>query len=437
MSALARYFNFFEKKVYGYDKTSTTLTTKLEEEGIEIHFKESLKLLTELAKKPEETLFVYTPAISEENIELIFIRQKKISIRKRSEVLGMIASTGDCIAIAGTHGKTTTSSMVAHIFTHSGFGCNAFVGGIMTNYQSNLLLDNSSSTYVIEADEFDRSFLALHPNLAVITSMDADHLDIYGETKELEKSFNLFAQQIKENGALIIKEELKENVDISANKESYSIVEKATYQAKNIRIIDGYYHFDFHHNQKNIYNIRLGLAGRHNVENAVAAVAIATKRNIDPEKIKKALESYRGVKRRFERVYTSDKVVFIDDYAHHPTELTATIQSVKEIYPNKKITGIFQPHLYSRTRDFIDEFVQSIDLLDDIILLPIYPAREKPITGIDSQLILNKLKTESKTLMDKSELLYELKGRHIEVLLTLGAGDIDTLVLPIKKIIDQ
>jgi len=433
MSALARYFNQTEKRVIGYDKTSTTLTQSLENEGISVHYSEDIEKIKEL--NPEETLFIYTPAIPNTHQELVYLRKQSIKVHKRSEVLGIIAATGRCIAVAGTHGKTTTSSIIAHILTHSGYGCNAFIGGIMTNYESNIIIDPTSKTFVVEADEFDRSFLALTPDISIITSMDADHLDIYGKAEELEKSFDLFAKKTKQSGHLIIKKELAKKVTLEADKSSYYLEEKADFYGNNIHIIEGKYHFDFIGNNQIIKGIELGLPGRHNVENAVAAITAVTHLGLDPQKIKKALADYKGVKRRFERIYSSDNVVFIDDYAHHPTELTACIKSVKEIYPNKKITGIFQPHLYSRTRDFADEFAQSLDLLDDTILLPIYPARETPIPGIDSQLILNKLKTTSKKLVEKSELLYELKYHDFDILLTLGAGDIDALVLPIKQIL--
>lgn len=433
MSALARYFHQVGKRVLGYDKTATALTKKLEEEGLDIHYDENVQEIETLDSS--ETLFIYTPAIPATHRELVYLQSKNIKIYKRSEVLGMISATGKCIAVAGTHGKTTTSSIIAHILQHSGYGCNAFIGGIMTNYNSNIIINPKSNTFVVEADEFDRSFLALSPDLSIITSMDADHLDIYGEAEELERSFELFAKKTKPSGQLIIKKELANKVTIEVTKSTYSLDETATFWGENIQIKDGKYHFDFTYNDIIIKDIKLGLPGRHNVENAVAAIAIAKLLSIDSQKIKNALADYQGVKRRFERIYSTDNVLFIDDYAHHPTELLACIKSVQEIYPNKKITGIFQPHLYTRTRDFADEFAQSLDLLDDIILLPIYPARERPLPGIDSQLILNKLKTRSKKLVEKSELLYELKSHNFDILLTLGAGDIDALVLPIKQIL--
>lgn len=433
MSALARYFNQIGKQVFGYDKTTSDLTEKLESEGISIHYEETVSIINTL--NTEETLFIYTPAIPNDNSELTFIQNQNNKIYKRSEVLGLISDGGKCIAVAGTHGKTTTSSIIAHILTESGYGCNAFIGGIMTNYDSNLIVDSKSKTFVVEADEFDRSFLALNPDIAIITSMDADHLDIYGKAEELEKSFQLFTENIRENGELIIQNSLIEKINISDKKTGYSLEKNAEARAENIRIVEGNYMFNFIDKSIEIMDIKLGLAGRHNVENAVAAISVANSLQIDSKKIKNSLATYKGVKRRFEKIYSSDNVVFIDDYAHHPTELTACINSVKEIYPNKRILGVFQPHLYTRTRDFSTEFAQSLDLLDSIILLPIYPAREKPIEGVHSQLILNKITNTTKTIVEKSKILDELKKQKFDILLTLGAGDIDRLVLPIKNIL--
>ncbi len=435
MSALARYFNQTGKRVLGYDKTATPLTETLVSEGISIHYQENTATIKQLSI--EDTLFVYTPAIQPTNKELHYLRENNIPIYKRSQVLGMISSTGQCIAVAGTHGKTTTSSIIAHILNDTGYGCNAFIGGIMTNYNSNIIINPNANTFVVEADEYDRSFLHLSPDTAIITSMDADHLDIYGEAKELEKSFHLFTKKIRPKGRLIAQEKIVNRLPDTSKKKSYGLVKNADYSAQNIRIVEGKYCFDFVSKNHHIDNISFGLPGRHNVENATAAIATSINIGIEPQAIKKALASYQGVKRRFERIYSSDNVVFIDDYAHHPTELTACITSAKEIFPEKKITGIFQPHLYSRTRDFANQFAQSLDLLDDIILLPIYPAREKPIPGIDSQLILNKITKTTKIIVEKSELLYELKKHDFDILLTLGAGDIDSLIKPIKQVISR
>ena len=439
MSALARYFYASGKYVSGYDKTPTTLTDELIEEGIVINFEDTIEAISDKIIDIEEkdrVLIVYTPAVPKGNNQLNHFLSNDYSVKKRSEVLGEITRNSFTIAVAGTHGKTTTSSLLAHIFKNSGTDCQAFLGGITINYNSNLILSDRSSEHtvtIVEADEYDRSFLTLHPDIAIVTSMDADHLDIYGEAKFLEDSFNLFAGQVRDKGVIIYKENLPLKTSLKTQNFKYSIKSAADHYAHNIRIEEGCFVFDFKSSRSDINNIQFNMPGRHNVENAVAASAAALFAGIKPEKIKAALESFKGVRRRFEYIIKSEKLVFIDDYAHHPEELKACITAVKELYPNKRITGVFQPHLYSRTRDFADGFAESLDLLDECILLDIYPAREVPIEGVSSNMLLQKMKNSNKKLIQKESLIQELKNMKPEVLLTLGAGDIDKLVQPIGK----
>lgn len=444
MSALARYFHAKGKQVMGYDRTSTPLTTELEAQGIAIHFDDAVDEIPALVKltSKENVLVVMTPAIPKDSHEWLWLRENNFNIMKRSQVLGAIAESCKTIAVAGTHGKTTTSALIAHILTASGVGCNAFLGGISTNYNTNLLLSKSAEWTVVEADEFDRSFLTLSPALAIITSMDADHLDIYGTHEYMVESYNLFAQRVVEGGHLVAKKHLPlPNSNARFTISNYSISEHAEYFASNIRIENGDYMFDMQAvsgngaSAQHFSGLKLGLAGRHNVENAVAAIAVCLMAGVGADKIGEALSTFRGVKRRFEYIVKQPGLVLIDDYAHHPAELKAAISSARELYPGRKLTAIFQPHLFTRTRDFADEFARSLELLDEIILLPIYPARELPITGIDSQMLLDKIRKPGKILMEKSGLLAELASRPIEVLLMLGAGDIDALVQPVKEIL--
>ena len=429
MSALARYFNSKGLEVAGYDKVATPLTDQLIEEGIDIHFvDDTLQLPSWAHDFSEEVMVVYTPAIPADHNELNFLKSLGYKLFKRSEVLGMITRESVTVAVAGTHGKTTTSSLLAHIFTETKFGCNAFLGGIATNYDSNVLLDSKSNTTVVEADEYDRSFLTLYPDVAIVTSMDADHLDIYGSKDYLEESFNLFIDQIKDGGKLIRKANLPLDSGIT-----YSIEEEADYQALNVHVSEGRYQFDLKHPNGLIENVTVGLPGSHNVENAIAAFAVAAEMGVDLDLLVGALASFEGVKRRFEYHIKTSKLVYIDDYAHHPEELRACIQSVKELYPDKKITGIFQPHLYSRTRDFADGFAETLAELHEVILLDIYPARELPIEGVSSNMLLDKIPGDNKALLQKKEVVDDLKERELEVLLTLGAGEIDQLVDPIRE----
>jgi UDP-N-acetylmuramate--alanine ligase len=433
MSALARYFRSQGKEVMGYDRTSTPLTTELEMEGIPVHFDDTVLEIPNIVKfiDKSKVIVVYTPAIPKDSNELNWFHENGFTLMKRSQVLGLITENSKTIAVAGTHGKTTTSAMIAHILTHCGQGCNAFLGGITTNYKTNLLLSPNSEWTVVEADEYDRSFLTLSPTLSVITSMDADHLDIYGSHEYMIESFNLFAQKLKTGGVLMCKSDLPlvdEKIDMGVAIYSYTLNDSADFRGRDIVIEEGKYFFTFQSPETKWEKLELGLPGRHNVENAVAACAIAMECGISEEQVRAALKSFLGVKRRFEYHIRRPDFVLIDDYAHHPAELSACLNSVRELYPSQKITGVFQPHLFTRTRDFADEFAKSLELLDEVILLPIYPARELPLPGIDSQMLLDKISNRPKILVQKSDLLAELRSKSREVIVMLGAGDIDALV---------
>ncbi len=435
MSALARYFKSLGKNVSGYDKTPTPLTNELMSEGIEIHFSDDLSkaelTFSDLSKK-ENVLVVYTPAIPTDHSELNFFKDNQYDLKKRSEVLGMITKSSFTIGIAGTHGKTTTSSMVAHILKFAGLNCTAFLGGITKNYNTNLLLGNNEGKKftVVEADEYDRSFLALYPDLSIITSMDADHLDIYGDHSYMIESYRLFAGQLKDGGLLIHKKGLPLS-DLPLNKQTYSVNESADYCAENIKIVDHNYTYDWKSATSEINRLMSEMPGLHNVENSVAAIAVAKYLGIENDVIKSALASYNGVKRRFDYQLRLSNCVYIDDYAHHPEELRAFIASVKELYPGKRVLGLFQPHLFTRTRDFAEGFSKSLSMLDCLMLLPIYPAREKPITGVTSEIIFKGVTCE-KYLVNKEDTLKQLKDMSFDVILTMGAGDIDQLVPLIK-----
>lgn len=427
MSALARYFIAIGKEVFGYDKTETILTNQLEKEGVNIHYTDSPSLIPS-----EIDLIVYTPAVPQDLKEYKHCWDKGYVMKKRSEVLGIITNESFTLAVAGTHGKTTTSSILAHLLKQS-IGCNAFLGGITKNYDSNVLLTENTENTVVEADEYDRSFLELHSNMAIITSMDADHLDIYGDHSKFLESFELFSSQISPGGSLILNKQLENKLTPACDVITYSISEKADYYLENIKVVDGYYVFSVQAQSGLISDIKFGLPGRHNVENAIAAIAAADQLKVSHQEIKSALESFKGIKRRFEYIIKKHDLVYIDDYAHHPEELKATISSVKELYPKNKITGVFQPHLYSRTKDFADDFAKSLDLLNELILLDIYPSREQPIEGVTSEMLLRKVTIKNKSISTKAELVSELRQRKLEVLLTMGAGDIDKLVEPIKN----
>ena len=447
MSALARYFNAMGKKVAGYDKTPTILTDELIAEGIDIHFEDHIRNIPTYIKAlpfdVDNILIVFTPAVPKDHSEYVFFNLNGFNIKKRAEVLGMITQTEYTIAVAGTHGKTTTSSLVAHILKSAGLDPSAFLGGISQNYNTNLLLserlkaqnDFSDKVHlvVVEADEYDRSFLTLHPEIALITSVDADHLDIYGDAGQVEESFSLFAKQVKSK--LILKKNIVSKINSDGKIPiTYAVNDdSADYFAHKIRIENGFYIYQIVTPFTVFENITLGLPGLHNVENSVAAVAIACQLNVSESVIRESLASFKGVRRRFDCHIKTEKLIYIDDYAHHPEELKAAISSAKEMYPGKKITGIFQPHLFSRTRDFADDFARSLDLLDECILMEIYPARELPIAGITSQMLLDKMKLSDKRICQKEDLLAELANKNLEVLMTMGAGDIDTFIEPIKK----
>lgn len=442
MSALARYFKFAGKSVAGYDRTPTPLTLQLGEEGIFIHHKDSPDEIPQEFKKTENTLVVYTPAIPQNHTGFNFFKNKGFTILKRAEVLGLIADKFLTIAVAGTHGKTSVSSATAHIINQTDRGCLAFLGGISKNYQTNLVLPKrtelSNQIAVIEADEFDRSFLTLKPYIAIITAMDADHLDIYENKENFVNSFNHFVKNIKQNGMLIYKKGLILNPEYLPEKNyTYSLKDEADFYAKNLKINDqGIYNFDLVTPVGLIENLQSGVAGKLNAENAVAAASICILAGLDEDVIRKNLAGFMGVSRRFDFQINRKNIVFVDDYAHHPEELKAFISSVREIFPGRKISGIFQPHLYSRTRDFAEEFAKSLDLLDELILLDIYPARELPIEGVSSKIIFDQVTLTSKKLCSMNELENLIKQGNFEVLLTMGAGDIDKMVAPIKQILE-
>jgi len=429
MSALARYFVKRGCIVCGYDKTRTNLTIALEQEGILISYldEESSLPVTFMEKYPD-TLVVYTPAIPSNSQILNYFKDAGFDLKKRSEVLGIISEGQFCIAVAGTHGKTTTSSIVAHILTDTGFGCTAFLGGITSNYNSNFLIGDNN-VVVVEADEYDRSFLTLHPDIAVITSMDADHLDIYGDASHLQESFHLFASQLKAGGSLFIRKGLP------VEGTTYSAVLDSQVHAQNIRVENAHFVFDYADGATIIRDIALMLPGNHNVENAVAAIAVGLKLGIDAEKIKTAIGSFKGVKRRFEYIVNQDGHIYIDDYAHHPEELRACFNAVRQLYPEKKLTVIFQPHLFTRTRDFADNFAKVLSTVDELILLEIYPARELPLEGINSQFLLDKITLENKEICGKDLALERIRDERPALLLTVGAGDIDNLIQPLKSIL--
>lgn len=441
MSALARYFKVLGKNVSGYDRVATTLTKQLEDEGIAIHYEDDIKQVdSEVKNNPADSVIVYTPAIPLSHTELNYFKEKGYTIYKRAEVLGLVTRETFTIAIGGTHGKTTTSCMVAYLLRNAGLNCGAFLGGVSANFNSNFLLpqkEGEETITVTEADEFDRSFLQLSPNIGVITSMDADHLDIYGEHTQLLESFHLFAQKIKQNGTLYVRfgQPFKGETE-NAKKYTYGIEKGTDFIASNITIENGSYYFDLETPSTTLSKLQLGMPGIHNVENATVAAAIALQVGVSEEKLRKGLASFSGVKRRFEYIIKRDNVVYIDDYAHHPTELEAAIKSAKQLYPDKKIKGVFQPHLYSRTRDFVDGFAKSLSLLDEVYLLDIYPAREQPIQGVTSEIIYDKISHDNKTLCTKGQLLSVINNTPTQVLLTLGAGDIDQLVQPLKKLLE-
>ena len=426
MSALARYFVANGKSVSGYDKTPSDITKALQESGVYIHFNDNIIEIDPKFLNQEETLVVYTPAIPQSHSELNYFKTNGFNVHKRSEVLGEITKQTKCLAVAGTHGKTTTTSILGHLLQVCDVPVTAFLGGISENYNSNLILNGTDIT-VVEADEFDRSFLTLSPDLACITSMDADHLDIYGDASELIKSFKDFTHCIKPNGKLFIKNGLP------LSGITYGIEDDSDYSANNVRIENGSYVFDFKTPNGFYKDFKFNLPGRHNLSNAIIALAMADDFGCPHNQLAKALASYKGVKRRFTYQIKTDDFVFIDDYAHHPEEINAVHQAVREMYPEKEVLAIFQPHLFSRTRDFADEFAESLSKFDELILLDIYPARELPIEGVTSSWLLNKVKNEHKKLVPKSHLIDEIKKSSAQIILTIGAGDIGEEVKHIKE----
>jgi UDP-N-acetylmuramate--alanine ligase len=439
MSALARFFHARGASVSGYDKTESSLTKQLIQEGIPVHYSENIDLIPKDAQ-----LVIYTPAIPGHHAELVFYRENGYRVMKRSDVLQRITESSFNICIAGTHGKTTISTLIAHVLRDSGLGCTAFLGGISVNYGTNFW-HSPNQVCVIEADEYDRSFLKLNPDIAVISAMDADHLDIYGTAQAMENAFVEFSSRIRPGGLLVSKLGLHRGKELKADRKmTYSLQnEHADVYASNIRMRDGGYEFDVVMAEKQIGKLQLHMGGMHNVENAVAAIAVAGALDIDAEKIKNAISSFKGIKRRFEYIIRNDRLVFIDDYAHHPEELKALITGARTLFKQRRCVVIFQPHLYSRTRDLADGFAAALDLADEVVLLPIYPAREEPAEGVNSEMILNKMKLKHKKVMSKTELLEQLQVQYAkninkdfgELLITAGAGDIDALVEPMKEIL--
>jgi UDP-N-acetylmuramate--alanine ligase len=429
MSALARYFQFLGKNVAGYDKTKTQLTSELQESGIKIHFEDNINLIADNFKNTENTLVVITPAVPKNHTEWNFFLDNEFTVKKRAEVLGIITKDTFCFAVAGTHGKTTTSSILGHILFECGVDVTAFLGGIVEGYDSNLIGTGKTVT-VVEADEFDRSFLHLHPNVSCITSMDADHLDIYGDVATIEASFKEFAQKVPSENLFIVKGLPLEGNTIAVNM-------GADFVAQNIRIENGFYVFNVKTATELIENVKFGLPGHHNLTNALLAFAMAKSYGLANEKISNALATFKGVKRRFSFQIRTDKLVYIDDYAHHPTEINAVHQAVKELYPNKKIMACFQPHLFSRTKDFVDGFAESLSQFDEILLLEIYPARELPIEGVNSAWLLEKITAKNKQLVTKEKLLTSFKNSDADVYITIGAGDIGEMVKEIKKVLNE
>lgn len=436
MSNLARYFLSKGKRIAGYDRAETQLTQALAKEGASIHYDDNTSNIPFDFTK-DSTLVVYTPALPNDSEELQYFRKNNFDLKKRAEVLGLITKSSKALCCAGTHGKTTTSSMLAHILKGSHLDCNAFLGGILKNYGSNLMLSETSEFTVVEADEYDRSFHWLHPYMALITSVDPDHLDIYGTEAEYLKSFEKFTGLIQPGGALVMKHNIKLLPKLAEDVRLYTYsIDRGDFHAENVKVGDGTIRFDFVTPKSTIRNVELGVPVRINIENGIGSMALAWLNGATDDELRRGMSTFQGAKRRFDFLLKTDHLVMIDDYAHHPDELSASISSVKELYPDKKVLGIFQPHLYSRTRDFVDQFAQSLSLLDELILLDIYPAREKPIEGITSEIIFNKV-TCKKTLCKKEELLDLLQHKEdIEVLLTIGAGDIDRLLPDIKNILE-
>jgi len=429
MSALARYFKNTGKQVAGYDKTPSTLTDELINSGISIHFEDRIDLIPK-DFYVENTLVIVTPAVPKTHSEWNYFLERDFQLKKRAEVLGIITRDTFCFAVAGTHGKTTTSGILGHILLESGADVTAFVGGIVENYQSNLI-GNGKKITVVEADEFDRSFLYLHPNIACITSMDSDHLDIYGSKAALEATFVEFANKVIDKSKFFITK------DLPLSGMTVAVNEEANFKAFNVRIEKGNYIFDVQTPDEIIKDLQFGLPGKHNLMNALMALAMAKTFGTPNEDIANALLSFKGIKRRFSYQIKTENLVYIDDYAHHPTEINAVHQAVRELYPDKKVLAVFQPHLFSRTKDFADDFAKSLSAFDEIILLDIYPAREQPMEGITSEWLLNKIENKNKKLVQKSDLITRILESDAQIIVTIGAGDIGELVPSIKKALNE
>lgn len=433
MSAIARYLKNNGHNIYGYDRTRTQLTAELEKEGMNVTYEDDINHLPEVID-----LAIYTPAIPAENKILKEIIKRGIQLNKRAFALAEIVKEKKVIAIAGTHGKTTTSGLLAHLLYNSKIGCSAFLGGIANNYSTNMLCDTKSEYVVVEADEYDRSFLNLNPFVSAITSISPDHLDIYQNKENLEQAFAQFANQTDKNGHVFLKKEVKVEIDEQIKTNTYSLTDiESDYYAWNVRVSNGSYYFDYHTPGKVYYDMQMTYPGIHNIENAVLALSIALSLGVNEYELRAALKSFKGMKRRFDLKCKTDEAIYYDDYAHHPEEIEATITSLKHLYPNKRICGIFQPHLYSRTKDLADQFAEALENLDDIILLPIYPAREEAIPGITSKTILHKINKMDKYHVTKEQLFPLLSALQPELLVTLGAGDIDQLVEPIIQLLKE
>ena len=430
MSALARFFAAQGKQVEGYDKTPSPVTDGLMAEGIRVSFDDDPATVERL---PD--MVVYTPAVPRDNKIFKYLLHKDVPFLKRSHALGIVTKDNFTIAVAGTHGKTTITSLITHILKEEGFPVTGFVGGICNNYNSNLILSENTEIIVVEADEFDRSFLTLYPDIAVISSMDADHLDIYKDKKYLEESFFLFSRQIKENGTLIIKEGLKTAADLKCKVRKFSYEQGGFAEASSLRVKDGKSSFILKAGDKEPVEIESIMPGKHNAENISAAISACLAAGVKPEAAARALRSYKGVKRRFDIRVQNSRHIYIDDYAHHPEEISATLSAVKSLFPEEKITVIFQPHLYSRTRDFADDFAKSLSAADEVMLMDIYPAREKPIEGINSRMLLDKISCRKKELVDFDTVVEKIKAKKPRLLLTLGAGDIDRIVKEIEEVL--
>lgn len=434
MSGLARYFNHRGCRVWGYDRTESALTRQLKEEGIIISYQDDVGAIPEPFRVPTtvDNLIIYTPALSAQSALLTYFSGSGYTLFKRAEVLGMISRNHFTIAVAGTHGKTTTTAMITQILRHAQYPCSAFIGGVAANIESNVWLDDSSETMVVEADEFDRSFLHLHPNIAIVTSTDSDHLDIYGDHAQLMESFRLFLDQVSEKGVRIVRKELELPAEVT-----YAADQEADAYAFNIRIEQGKYVFDLNMFDEVSNGWVMGIPGVHNIENALAAITAGRRLKLDYPIIKEALAQFKGVKRRFEYIVNTDRHVFIDDYAHHPNELKACFSAIRALYPEKRLTVIFQPHLFSRTRDFMAAFARELSSVDNLVLLPIYPARELPIQGVDSRVLLEKVSGSEAQLLEKEAVLGYIQRLQPELLLTVGAGDIDRMVPKLKEVLNH